>query len=371
MSAIRVPVLLAVCLVLPSCAPPFDPGLSQAVKLIQKMELEAHIGPLDWTDRSTLESNALFAPIRTGDDIDRTRGFIRSTLREDTRVWYVWGVQDGGSTEYSAVPDGNAWTANMPEPFPGYPTYLIQNLISGPAFVTVQFDPMQSSAWIWNVDTGQDPPETGMFSSCIFQSQLTPVINPDTYSTTLGGQVFPNESGAHDRLYCLVRAVAGGDIVFWEVQSQITSTTIDTFTPITSSISLPFLAGAPPADRSMYFHDSAGKKSYASLLVNEDWQCWTWTTDPVKPPVRLPGTTRRIDALLTTGRLFSVQDGIGTVYSANGVELTRFPLGVLRFACETYVSGDAVALFSLMTVTDRTVDFYVYSIPTEDLDSLN
>jgi hypothetical protein len=361
-SKLRVLSYIAICLLLPSCAPPFDPGLSQAANLIGKMRLETRIGPLQWTERAKLESDAIFMPIRAGTEIEIGRGFVKSSTRDGIRSWYTWSIQNGGNTEYIVVPDEKAWAAGMPDAFPQYPTCLIQPLASGPTFVNLQFDLAQSGAWIMSEDTGLTPPEIIVFPSYVFPDLMT----MPNYVRTLGGHISPSSAGTSDDVFCLVNTLTG----FWEVQSQITAAALNAFSTLSSNLSLPFLAGPPASKRCLYFHDANAKKSFALVYVNDAWQCWTWPTDPVGEPVQLSGITRRIDALLSTGRLFSTQEGIGTIYGSDGVVLASFPLGALRFVCETYVAGETRVLFSLMTSMESSVVFYLYSIPAADLAAL-
>ncbi len=359
MNILRILSIIAICLLLPSCAPPFDPGLSQAANLIVKMRLETRIGPLEWTERARLESDAIFMPIRAGTELETGRGFVKSSTRDGIRCWYTWSIQNGGNTEFIVVPDEKAWAASTLNDFPQYPTCLIQTLASGPAFVNLQFDLTQSGAWIMSEDTGLTPPEIIVFPSYVFPD-LMPIPN---YIRTLGGHIFPSAAGTNDEVFCLVKTTTG----FWEAQSQITAAALNAFSILSSDISLPFLMVPPAAERCLYFHDPNAKKSFALVYADNAWQCWTWPTDPIGEPVRLSGITRRIDALLSTGKLFSTQEGIGTLYGSDGAVLTSFPLGALRFVCETYAAGETRVLFSLMTSMESSVVFYLYSISAADL----
>jgi len=360
----RILSVIAICLILPSCAPPFDPGLSQAANLINKMRLETRIGPLQWTERARLESDAIFMPIRAGSEIEIGRGFVKSSTRDGLRIWYTWSIQDGGDTGYIVVPDDKAWAPIIPDVYPQYPTCLIQTLVSGPVFVNLQFDKVQSGVQIVRENTLSTPPEINVFPSYIFPG-LMPMPN---YIWTLGGHISPSSTGVSDDVFCLVNTTTG----FWEVQSQITEAALIDFSalPLSSDISLPFLAGPPDATRCLYFHDANAKKSFALVYVSNAWQCWSWPTDPIGEPVQLSGITRRIDALLSTGQLFSTQDGIGTVYNSEGAVLTSFPMGALRLVYETYAAGETRVLFSLMTSVESSVTFYLYSIPAADLAAL-
>jgi hypothetical protein len=312
-----------------------------------------------------LEPDALFLPLRTGTGIDATKGFIRSSTRDGTRLWYTWSRMNGANVEYVSVPDDKAWSVSIPDTYPEYPKCQIQTLISGSAFVDLQFDPAKSGAWLLSVNPTADPPEmnTPMPYDFAFTMPVLP-ISITGYLTTLGGNIFPIGTGIPDRFYCLVQAASG----CWEVQFQITAAALTYDSR--ASISLPFLAGPPVVERCMYFHDPIMQRSFAEALVDGAWQCVEWSTNPVGTPVLLPEITRRIDALLSTGELFSTDGGIGTVYAPDGTVKTTFPLGALRYVLETYMDGSPRLIFSLRTGTQESPVFYLYSIPTEELAAL-
>ncbi|MBE3064713.1 MAG: hypothetical protein IMZ69_06810, partial [Spirochaetes bacterium] len=155
----------------------------------------------------------------------------------------------------------------------------------------------------------------------------------------------------------------------------------------TKSGSVPFdipeLAGVK---RCHYFYDPIrgatldDKRSYVSWFDTAagSWRCVRWNGASFTDSMVLPGITHRIDALLTTGRLFSTEGSVGRVYDSGGTEIASFPLGAFRFVGERDVDIDgiqtATALFSLARiVTDRSSESLaidLYSIPAADLESL-
>ena len=103
------------------------------------------------------------------------------------------------------------------------------------------------------------------------------------------------------------------------------------------------------------------------------------TAVPAPTPGLLSGVKGRIDAVLTTGKLLSFENGACTVYSAAGKKLYRFPLGGLRFCYERW---DSAALefklyFSLaywkFADKDGQDELFleVYALPTADLADLD
>jgi hypothetical protein len=106
------------------------------------------------------------------------------------------------------------------------------------------------------------------------------------------------------------------------------------------------------------------------------WRCIRlWGLDAVSYAV-VPNITHRIDALLTTGRLLSTEDGVGRLYDGDGDGslVTQFPLGALRLAGERDVNGIPTVIFSLARIVSenysRTLSLDLYSIPTADLETL-
>jgi hypothetical protein len=99
---------------------------------------------------------------------------------------------------------------------------------------------------------------------------------------------------------------------------------------------------------------------------------WVWI-DAVPTHWRLTAVDHRIDALVTTGELFSTEGNIGRVYdptTPTGSLEAEFPLNDLRFIGEVYVGGTPTLLFSQALWYNNQVTFNVYSIPTSKLKSL-
>ena len=58
-------------------------------------------------------------------------------------------------------------------------------------------------------------------------------------------------------------------------------------------------------------------------------------------------TKRRVDAVFTSGEVYSGQDGWGTVLDKDGDEKFRFPLGDMYLAYECYLKGEPTLVFVL------------------------
>ncbi len=369
----RILLLSALCGLMTACQPPFDTGMGQAMRLIRNMTLETRVGPFSMSERTpNLADGAVFLPFRAGTDIVRTSGLIRIQDEYNCRIWHVWGVQDGAQTVYSGFGSDSLGTIPLTGNTPAYPEVMTHCVASGTIYLSFQFAPLNALGLLFQVNsTGGIPsiaaigtyPQTTFLPGSFLGMYLNPLV--------LGGH-FPSEgTGTADHAYFLVAGNPDGSAGYWEMESQLTPGALNVFSITTSGVPLPFLAGPPAAQRCMYFHDPAAKRSFASALVGGSWQCWTWNTDPVSAPVQLAGVTRRVDALLSTGELFSVQDGTGTVYGPDGTQRTSFPLGCLQFLGETDVSGAKAALFHLVIADNDAATFYIYSLPSARLAELN
>ena len=89
--------------------------------------------------------------------------------------------------------------------------------------------------------------------------------------------------------------------------------------------------------------------------------------------------TRRVEAVLSSGRLFCRSDDNGYIYSPSGERLLKFPMGALDFVGEYWdaIEGRFRMVFALPLLVGggeeepRTLSFEVYSLPTDDVDRLD
>jgi hypothetical protein len=130
------------------------------------------------------------------------------------------------------------------------------------------------------------------------------------------------------------------------------------------------------AKRVLYYHHPITARSYVSVwdspMSPGNWSTWVWI-DNVPTFSHLTGIGHRIDALLTSGELFSGEDNVGRVYDpttpAGSLE-AEFPLYDLKYVGEAYIGGTPTVLFSQALWSDGQVSFNVYSVPTSDLRKL-
>ncbi len=142
-------------------------------------------------------------------------------------------------------------------------------------------------------------------------------------------------------------------------------------TPSSPTISaLTFLGGAK---RVMYYHDPAlnvpAGVSYASFFSGGAWQCWSWQPGDINIR-QLTGITHRVDALLSTGQLLSLQDGVLRLYDpgGSGREIFSVNLEGLRFCYETYVGPTPFVFFcQSLNFGYSEWGFLIYAIPSAKL----
>jgi hypothetical protein len=211
---------------------------------------------------------------------------------------------------------------------------------------------------------------------------LTPVASGPLFSLAfglraLGASLFPMDAPT-DEVHVLASDLMGN---FSEARLTASSTGLGLSTTVRPALgpSLPFIP--PGLKRCQYFYDEnpvgdtarAPNRSYASWYdtATSSWKCYAWWEDPA-------GTLQqkelaigcRVDALLSTGQLFSTQDSTGRVFNRDGTPLGTFPLGDLRFIGEEYAGGLARAYFSLALVYNNALHFNVYWIQTDQLKTL-
>jgi hypothetical protein len=195
----------------------------------------------------------------------------------------------------------------------------------------------------------------------------------------IGLSIYPDPNMSFDWISVLIQDQAS-PTSFLEGRFQFSAGTVTTpgnslrgTTPYDLS---PF--AVTPANRVLYYYDPvpAVPRSYVSVwsspMAQGAWSTWVWT-DSVPSSSRLSGIDHRIDALLTTGELFSTEGNTGRVYdptTPTGHLEAEFTLGDLRFIGEVYIAGIPNVLFSHAVWFNRQVSFDVYSIPTSQLKSL-
>ena len=80
----------------------------------------------------------------------------------------------------------------------------------------------------------------------------------------------------------------------------------------------------------------------------------------------------RLDAVLTTGDLLSMEGGVLRLYDPNGNQLVGRTVGSLQFCYEAYVGSVPYLFFSLALVSQHgDWTFNSYAIPTSSMRGLH
>jgi hypothetical protein len=380
--------LLAFALLCLSCDAPFDLSLSQAAAVISKMTLQQTIAPLYTLDGGQGDVDIVFLPEKesAAPGIDFQNGFIllRGTYR--TTLRYI--RFDSAQSSYQVF---GGWSREFINPDPNYQPFAFEPLkfpnLNDSTIGVVGLDPVDpgnSSVQlaIANIPSSSLAEGTWLNLKGSFINLLGP--GPLYDANVLGYSIYPTDAAQpFDNSYWLVRMNSGIDAgrlreVAMDLSAAGFMSKYDTKPAATD---IPELAGVT---RCHYFYDPDpirgptpdDRKSYVSWFDTTagSWRCISWKGTVTVESNVLSGVTHRIDALLTTGMLFSTEGNVGRVYDSSGTELASFPLGALRFIGERYVDGAPLALFSLARiVTERygeTLAIDLYSIPTAGLETL-
>jgi len=370
--------ILACCL---SCDAPFDLSLSQALLAIRDMKLEATVGPIKGVDKDREGMDIVFLPEKesVAPGIDFQNGFLLMRGSNRANLSYVQFI---AADNYQAF---GGWGSDFLNPDPHYYPVEFESLKFGSAIAVVglnPLDPVNNSLQVLNVNfvsRAFDSPGWKNLKD-LYINAIGPALPYD--ANVLGYSIYPSDSPPmFDNSYWLVR-MNTAPYLLREVSMNADSATLtNKLDTRTVAFDIPELVGV---NRCLYYHDPdvarvsdpEQRKSYASWFdaAAGGWKCVSWKGTASVEYAILPGVTRRIDALLSTGRLFSTEDEVGRVYSETGVEIAAFPLGALRFVGERCVNGAPLVLFSLArTVRENTSDVLsvdIYSIKAVDLEAL-
>ncbi len=372
--------LLAAAAFLVSCSPvPYDAGLTESARTVAKLTQDTP-SPVSvdlFTD--SIETIVGFYPRLTTTGFDYGTGFVVSENGAQTIVRAVSLDPSSG-----ILRDYGFSSVSIPNQAPPMPSWVAWPTKDTPAFnawLSIQtfdsLDPVANDTFAqFEVQAGSPP--TFLFPGISSPSHL--IQTQTGFSGLLMGASFDADtSGAQDNEFWLVRQTAGPGFV--EFQSPASSAGI-----ILSSLrssGYPYaLSFIPPGSTQVqYFYDEnqAGdpaRHPNASFALWQDgghWVCYRWAEDPpnsgVYPFVQIP-IDHRIDAMLSTGQLFSTEGGTGRLYDRDGALLATFALGNLQFLSEEYVGGQARMYFSQLLSYNQQVHFNVYWIPTASLATL-
>jgi hypothetical protein len=208
-------------------------------------------------------------------------------------------------------------------------------------------------------------------------AQTTGNFPPGPYSA-IGISIIPTNNPGFDRAYMLLADTGNG--MYREARYHVSQAAPGLTNPssIFRTTELDLVGyGVIPAgiQRVLYYYDSASTNAFAMWNTGSHWTCVKWTESPPTVPLwqPMPGINHRIDALLTTGELFSTEDNTARVYdptTSTGSLEAEFVLGDLRFIGEVYIGGVPTMLFSQALWFNQQVTFNVYSLPTSKVKTL-
>jgi hypothetical protein len=390
----RLAPLLAFALFLLSCDAPFDLSLSQAAAVISKMTLQQTIAPLHTLDGDQENMDIVFLPEKesAAPGIDFQNGFL--LLRGTYRTMLRYVRFDSANSSYQVF---GGWGQELVNPDPNYQLFVFEPLkfpnLNDSIIGVVGLDPVDpgnSSVQLANANIPSSSLTSGGWLN--LRNDFINLIGPGLPydANVLGYSIYPTDSvQPFDNSYWLVRMNSGIDAgKLREVIMDVSAVGFTSKNDTKIGANAFDIIDLAVVKRCNYFFDPDSirgptpddRKSYVSWFDTTagSWRCVRWNGAGFTDSKVLPGITHRIDALLTTGMLFSTEGNVGRVYDSSGTEIASFPLGALRFIGERYVDVDGVqtatALFSLARiVTERyseTLAIDLYSIPTAGLETL-
>ncbi len=344
--------------------PPFNPELSLARLTTAKLDLVGVAGPFVGSIDATVDY--AFVPERAALDGGMLQGWILGT----GPGYVVAAYSPGGGI----VAPGQ-WSSGL------WQDARVPMLLSAPAAAGRLLLMRLSTPFLWtwigvlgSTLALEDPaPPNNDFKGWVASQAAFASMAPNV----VGVFVYPPDPAlpTQRRLRFVAPVTAGTGYQEGEV-------TLDGSSP--PSLTGPVLASAPIAglpaaiDTTSFYHYSpATGYSYLSVPgVYGACTTYRWSNTSATASLLLDGF--RIDAVLSTGRLFARHGDEARIYGADGRRLSHFPMGALRYAGEYWDSAEARLrmLFVLPLITgeqdggERSLSFEVYSWPTADVTSL-
>ena len=366
-------------LVLLSCSPPpFDLALSLSAQAAARMTLLGQVGPMYNISSDQGVSDEMFIPEKDGaGGINLQAGFLTWTYQSGPRnlAAVIWDGSQGAYVRYGSI-------QSTPAPSPDqYPPFLVQAVKSFHNIEIFQFDDINPGNNSYAVFAGDPPTNQFPFGApmpTLLHSLVDDFPINGVMKLVIGVTTYPDVNPTLDRTYWLFQETGTNDYleaVFDNSQSVLTNIrAVRSTVPYDLSINnapngfLPDLM-----KRVLYYFDPVSARSYAcwwdTTTSPNRWRTWVWIS-AIPTTAELTNVTHRIDALLTTGNLFSTEGEVGRIYDQDGALLSHFPLGNLKLVGEMYIGGVATVLFSQALRYNNELHFNVYSIPTSQLTTL-
>jgi hypothetical protein len=358
------PLLALVLATLAGCAPAYLAELDSAATVTGQMTYLGTIGPLSLgSDLPSTARRFLPAkPVAGGVGLSVQSGFVLTNQGGGTEVSFVF-LDPNNGTPQQATGGGPPFLLAGADP--NYPLYDfdVTTTTTSANLVVFQMSPTTPSTSQATLVTATVPTPalpTSTLTLSAFQV-LNTVFPADL---VVGAQVSPNP-GAVDSFNFLV-------------SDATTTTAADGTSVLTTAPNVITPQGPPgvlpltlPSGATRFFYGKSGTLSYASNFLNGAWQCIRWTTGTgsVTPLTRM---THRLDAVLTTGDLLSMEGGVLRLYDLSGNQLVARTVGSLQFCYEAYVGSVPYLFFSLALVNQHgDWTFSSYAIPTSSTRGLH
>lgn len=347
------------------------------MKIIKNLTYLGQVGPLNPFSSSQGNEEIMFIPEKDGaGGITLQAGFVYSQDPQSGQQ-IAFFAYDGTQGRY--IVEGGPLGPG-PLSTDAYPNYLVQSVkdLAIPHHVIVfsfnDITPLSNNRL--GLMTGDPIGHT--FTGPVWDDltgQTTGDFGMGPYAA-IGVSIIPTNNPAWDRAYMLLADTVTGLYREGSYHLQNAPVLSNNFNLRTAELDLVGYGVLPAGlQRVLYYYDSSSTNAYAMWNTGSHWNCVKWTESPPTVPLwqPMPGIDHRIDALLTTGELFSTEGDTARVYdptTSSGSLEAEFPLGNLRFIGEVYVSGTPLMLFSMAVWTNYQVNFNVYSIPTSQLKTL-
>ncbi|MGA2641412.1 MAG: hypothetical protein ABSG21_10995 [Spirochaetia bacterium] len=371
---------LSLALLLAACwPPPFNLSVSSSAKTARMLSYVGQVGPID--SNSVMlgtqgTEDVVFLPEKDGaGGITIQAGFILSM--DPFSGQQVNFVASNGS-QYVRYGSAQGLGPLSTDP---YPNFLVQSVKSTHNVIVFQYFDTTPANNEYMLATGD--PIAGTFNSSgwtVLHTTYTDVLpfTPPFVANgrVIGVSIYPDPSSFLDRSFWLLRESGTNNYLEGEFDvSQNPITPPGTKLRLGGTYDISSFVGGT-AKRVLYYFNPVTSQSYVSIwnspLSPGNWSTWVWI-DSTPTYRQLSSIGNRIDALLTTGELFSTEGNTGRVYdptTPTGSLEATFPLNDLRFIGEVYIGGIATMLFSEALWYGRQVSFNVYSIPTSQIKTL-
>jgi hypothetical protein len=357
-------VLLAV-LVLAGCDyPPFDQAISMGLRTARRLTLESTVGPLPGID-SWMARNHHFRFIPQRGDL--AAGYF--VMEDDFGARAVYLAING---EFYDVGGLSVDISDKTRP-----NYRAQPIGDGSFLAVVDLNGRFMDVYRFNagfVERLGEPPAA--FDLNMLHFGPLPISTPEVMSAAF----CPHPDPLQETIHFLVKNQAMPED-YYEISWQIRGDMVGLFNPNPFRLG-PIRMEEELFDTVYYYHHPTSRTAVISMYNEEagEYVAYIWDENDFSTtayfPRRLP-VTRRIVAVLTTGDILTEEDGRAYVYDPSGTELYSFPLGDLHFVYELYdpdrLQYRMIFTLPYLTAEDNgwwSLSFFVYSIPTADLETL-